>query len=122
MLKEVKNVRQFAGESKRRWFSNDYFDLIVWLDDGDEILGFQLCYDVTGDERALTWEKTRGFTHDCIDSGDDKPGIIKASPVLAPDGVFDHKGVGIRFRDESSDIDSNIADFVYTKIIGYPDQ
>jgi hypothetical protein len=26
MLREVPNVRQIKGESKRRWFSDDYFD------------------------------------------------------------------------------------------------
>ena len=31
MLKEVKNLRQTA-QSQRRWFNDDYFDLIVWDD------------------------------------------------------------------------------------------
>jgi len=45
MLREVPNVRQIKGESKRRWFSDDYFDLIIWLDETDEIVGFQLGRD-----------------------------------------------------------------------------
>jgi len=32
MLEESEYVRQVKGEPKRRWFSDDYFDLIVWVD------------------------------------------------------------------------------------------
>ena len=42
MLKEYTHVRQIQGESKRRWFSDRYFDLIVWFGEQDEIVGFQL--------------------------------------------------------------------------------
>jgi len=31
MLCEIKNVKQYDGEPQRRWFVDDYFDLIVWL-------------------------------------------------------------------------------------------
>ena len=30
MLTEIQNARQIAGEGVRRWFTDDYFDLIVW--------------------------------------------------------------------------------------------
>ena len=32
MLVEYRNVRQIRGEGHRRWFSDEYFDLIVWYD------------------------------------------------------------------------------------------
>ncbi len=45
MLRELKQVRQHKGEPRRRWFNDDYFDLIVWFSEKDSISGFQLCCD-----------------------------------------------------------------------------
>ena len=45
MLRELRDVRQVPGESRRRWFASDYFNLIVWYDDDDEparVSGFHL--------------------------------------------------------------------------------
>ena len=61
MLTESRRVRQIKNEPRRRWFSDDYFDLIVWLGNGHEIIGFQLCYDKFGIERALSWKKGEGY-------------------------------------------------------------
>jgi len=120
MLRETKNVRQVSNESKRRWFSDEFFDLIVWLNDRDEITGLQLCYDLPGDERALTWRKQSGYTHDRIDTGEDEAGIIKASPILVLDGIFEYDKIAEKFKEASGEIDKNIADFVYSKIWEYP--
>ena len=88
MLHEVKDVRQIPGDLRRRWFCDDYLDLIVWFDD-DGIYGFQLCYDRHYNPRALTWTKDKGYRHDGIDSGEDKTGSHKSSPILVQDGSFD---------------------------------
>jgi len=46
MLKEL-NVAQKEEDIFRRWFKDDYFDLIVWYNRNDySIRGFQLCYDI----------------------------------------------------------------------------
>jgi len=39
MLREIRDVRQVSGEPMRRWFSDEDFDLIVWLDPEDRIIG-----------------------------------------------------------------------------------
>ncbi len=41
MLTESQHVRQIKHDPKRRWFSDDYFDLIVWIGKRGEIIGFQ---------------------------------------------------------------------------------
>ena len=43
MLKELRHVRQIAGESHRRSFSDAGMDLTVWITDDGEIAGFELC-------------------------------------------------------------------------------
>jgi hypothetical protein len=115
-LREIPQVRQIPGEAHRRWFTSTNFDLIVWIGDGGIIDGFQLCYDKTGDEQALTWRRDSGYSHAAIDSGEDRAGRYKASPILVPDGTFDVNAVAARFHAESRDIDPEVAAFIFEKL------
>lgn len=85
MLREVKNLRQERGPGRRRWFQSDGFELVVWLSRGGEVTGFQICYNLGGNERALTWRPRSGFVHSVVDGGDDSP-LKNLTPVLQPDG------------------------------------
>ena len=120
MLTEIKNVRQIKGEFLRRWFNDEYFDLIVWLGDDKNIEGFQLCYDISNLEHALTWKRKGGFTHDKIDQGESKPGQHKSTPILVKDGFFDKIRMAERFFRASQNIDRKVADFVYDRILNFP--
>src|SRR5688500_20360541 len=73
MLKEILGVAD-DPPAKRRWFHDDFFDLFVWQSEGEVTL-FQLCYGADATERALVWDKSRGFFHDGPPgSQDDKNG------------------------------------------------
>ena len=119
MLKEIKNVRQIPGEPLRRWFTDSYFDLIVWLDDDTNIIEFQLCYDKSDDERVLTWRKNDNYTHDHVDQGEDKPRRRKATPVFLPDGIFDNSSIAKIFAESSIEIDTKISLLVYEKVLNF---
>ena len=119
MLNEIRNARQVPGEGLRRWFTDEYFDLIVWYDDDGAFYGFQLCYDKLSRERALTWTRNHGFHHDAVDAGE-VPGGMKMSPVIVADGEFDVQPVARRFRQESASIDPELALLVYDMILSYP--
>lgn len=120
MLKEYRNVRQVTGESRRRWFTDEYFDLIVWIDDEqDEIVGFQLCYDLERRQHALTWHKETGFTHHRVDDGENRPGKLKATPILVPDGTFHSQAIATKFKRASQTIEEPLATFIYNKILEY---
>ena len=95
-MTELPFTRQIPGEGRRRWFADDYFDLIVWHK-GDEITGFQLCYDRDGSPRAYTWTTDHGRSHLGIDDGDDVLLTYKATPILVADGAFDVAAVKQRF-------------------------
>ena len=62
MLKEIHGVTD-DPPARRRWFHDDFFDLFVWTT-GQEVTLFQLCYGVDSSDRALVWDKSRGFFHD----------------------------------------------------------
>lgn len=120
MLKEYQGVKQIEGEARRRWFNDAYFDLIVWLDEQEQIVGFQLCYDIARRHRALTWRKERGFTHHRVDDGEHRPGKFKATPILVADGLFDAECVAERFQQAARQLDLDLTEFIYKKILAYP--
>ena len=120
MLYEVKNVRQHNKDGFRRWFTDKDFDLIVWYDDDRKnINGFQLCYNKSEYERALTWTNVDNtFFHNKIDDGE-IPGSFKKSPILVADGLFDKVKIADEFKKSSDKIDCDISKFVYKKILEY---
>ncbi len=120
MLYEISNIKQNEGEPKRRWFVDEYFDLVVWSDEKDEMEAFQLCYDKTKNQHALTWSQDSGYIHNRVDDGEDKPGKPKGIPILVIDGNFDHDQVADRFRGESGNLEDKIARRVYERILAYP--
>lgn len=116
-LREYIGVRQFEGEPYRRWFMNDYFDLIVWENGMNEPIGLQLCYDIQYHERALTF-KNNSYSHNKIDTGEDTP-TTNRSPVLVIDGIFEAESVLKRFAEESKNIDEKIRNYVLETMQNY---
>lgn len=115
MMTELRDVRQIAGEGHRRWFADDYFDLIVWYQEG-EIFGFQLCYDRSRKPRAFTWTRDDGARHDRIDDGDDPVLAHKAVPILVPAGAFAATEVITRFQQADANLPREIRDLVISHI------
>ena len=63
-LREIRGVDQKTPGAVKRWFQDDYFDLIAWHDAGGTILRFQLCSDRDGRrERVIEWQRGLGFQH-----------------------------------------------------------
>lgn len=107
MLREDKKVRQVNGEPPRRWFSDDYFDLIVWNDEVGDVFAFQLCYDRLGDEHALVWHAERGYSHYRVDQGE-IGSLRKATPMMMADGLVDMDKLRIRFVDASTQLEPDM--------------
>ena len=119
MLKETISVRQIAGEPERKWFTDNFFDLIIWMGENKDMEGFQLCYDKGMNDRALTWKKPSTYTHRRIDDGEEHPLEPKKAPILIADGFFDSHSVANRFREESKNIDGEVFKFVYDKLVAF---
>lgn len=119
MLSEIRDVRQIRGEGPRRWFTDPYFDLIVWYSDDGSLTGFQLCYDKQGRERAFTWTREHGSQHERIDAGE-TPGHSRMSPVIVADDSPPAEGVAELFLRQSGAVDSEIVRLVYAAISSHP--
>ena len=118
MLRELKGVRQHPNERHRRWFEDDYFDLIVWYE-GPRVYGFQLCYDTQGRERALTWVRGSGYSHKAIDDGQ-ATASTHMTPILVQDGVFEKNLIAEKFKAAAGEIDAGITGLVCQVLERYP--
>jgi len=121
MLKEVRGVRQIPGDARRRVFFAEDLDLTVWFDRDDAVTGFELCYDKGKNERAVRWKRGQGFVHQKVDDGENRPGRYKGTPILVPDGQFPAKKISRLFEESSREMDRSISDFVYRKLLEYPE-
>jgi hypothetical protein len=117
MMRETEYIRN-DDDGKRRWFTDEYFDLIVWIDRDDTVSGFQLCYDKQGTERALTWRKEAGFMHERVDAGETDPARNR-TPILLPDGLFPAEDVTKLFDARAAGIDPAVRSFVTAKLREY---
>jgi hypothetical protein len=108
MMQECSNVRQILGEPIRRWFSDDYFDLIVWLKPEGSIYSFQLCYDKKGNEKSLRWYESGAYSHCRIDDGEGRSLRHKSAPIDVKDGLFDADVIGERFINAADLLPENI--------------
>ena len=100
----------------RRWFTDDdYWDIYVWTNTNNEIVGVQICYNRGFNEKALTWFRDESFDHKTVN-----PSYLskhrRASPVLMPDGYFDNDKILQKFLKDSVDIDKKLTDFIALKI------
>ena len=118
MLREIQHVKQERKKDRRRWFTDDYWDLYVWSREDGTYSGFQLCYGKPVDEHALTWMDENGPVHTGVSEtspGRSGAGNMEAS-ILVADGIFDVGGVAQRFWKESGEIDSNVRQYVIVKM------
>ena len=118
MLTEILDVKQNLKDNYRRWFTDDFFDLIVWYKNGPKSvkIGFQLCYNKnTPQEKSLTWRKNQGYMHNAVDQGENV-GQNKATPILILDGAFNKNNISECFTKMAGNIDQEIFKYVFKKI------
>lgn len=115
MLYEIKNVQQEEDGPFCRWFADRDFDLFIWLKPDGAFFGFQLCYQKSKDEKALTWKEKTGFVHERVDLG--TKARSNMTPILVSDAVFPKDKVARNFLEKSKEIDPVISKFVYNKIL-----
>jgi len=107
-----------SHSNNRLWYSDAYFDLIIWRDKNKEVEAFQLCYDIEHFERSLSWSKAYGFSHAQIDGGEANP-LKNQSPLFVADGIFEYDTIINRFKKASQSIDEEIRTFILQKMSQY---
>lgn len=117
MLREYEQVRQLENEGPRRWFGDADLDLIVWYDESspEHIVGFQLCYDKSTDEHAVTWRRSGLVVHHRVDTGEGNPKANR-SPILVADGPLPLARLMRRFGEASEGMDEAVRAFVLARL------
>jgi len=117
LLKEIP-VTTENNEPAKRWFTDNETDLFIWLDNGDDIIKFQVCYNKGKNEHALTWEKEAGFSHHAVDDGEEKVMKMKKSPILVQDGLVDVQAMNDMFTRIGKELPAFIYNFVHETLAG----
>jgi len=107
-------------DNRKLWFSDQDNDLFIWLDPQNKLISFQFCYNKTFDEHSISWHQHKGFSHSRIDTGETRDSRYKMTPIMVPDGTFEFKEIAELFHDISQQVDNEYADFIFHKILGYP--
>lgn len=116
-LREIADVRQETEGVRRRWFTSDAMDLIVWVDDCDQPSGFQFCYERGTEEFALSWFEESGLSHVGVDDGETDSGLqYKATPVLTTDSELDTHYVRALFANSAHAVPETITRFILEHI------
>jgi len=106
-----------AREQHRRWFSDDDFDLFVWFDGRGAISWFELCYDRSHVERALTWTPTRGYEHWRVSTGDAAGMEYDMTPILVPDdSEFPKDRIIATFVEAATTLEPTVRSFVLQRL------
>lgn len=111
---EIKNCRQRPDEPRRRWFSTQRQDLIVWFGDDERIVGFRYAYTATDGAFAVSWDVAEGCRHDRLDTGE-RP-ARSMTPMLQPTRRIPGHDVLLDFRRSSQRLEPQLANFVAAKL------
>ncbi len=113
MLEELAS-KQDNPEEARRWWSDDYFDIILWFTNA-EINSFQICYDKNKNEYALLWNENKGFEYTKVDSGE-APYKMNKTPILLPAKNIDFNSLKNELLVRSKNMDDTIVTFILNKL------
>ena len=89
------------------------------MDKDGGIDGFHLYYDIYRDQRALFWTKNSGFSHHEVDTGENRPGKPKGTPMIMDGGRFDKAAVVNEFKNRSHGLPPDVASFILSRIDAY---
>jgi hypothetical protein len=116
---EVRDVRQVEGEARRRWFTDDDFDLMVWYHADDSVHGFELSYDKPGYEKALRWFDDAGLSHHAVDTGEQNPAYNRSPMLSQSEGRSEMKRVLAGFKKSTEGLPDGLSELVQTKLAEY---
>jgi hypothetical protein len=117
VLRELPNTKQVPGEPKRRWYFCHDLDLVVWFDETETPIAFQLAYDKPHAEHSISWHFDHEFKHYVVDNGNPL-GTGFQTPFLYVDGPFEAKRERVlgTFARLSAELPPPVVQFVSEKL------
>jgi hypothetical protein len=118
MLREINHVAQEDDGYRRRWFLDDYFDLIIWENENREIHSFELTYDLDNAQKSFAWRRGASASYG-VDDGESRAGKMKSSAVALAERVAVGKRMPDKFKRRSAGIEERVAEFVHGVILDH---
>ena len=113
-MREFRGVRQ-ENTGFRRMFTGSELELYVWyVEQGGDILGFQLVYPISNGRKAFTWTAREGFSHLIIDGWDNNANA--GSPFMVSDGTAINESILSLLRTEIENVEEPIRFMVLEKV------
>ena len=112
----ILNVRQEKDRDFKVWYTDDYWDLFIWVDASKRISSFQLSYGKPDKEHLIMWSKDANSLRIArVETGEDDPSANR-SPLLYEADDADVPTVLSKFTKDSRRIDPAIARFIISKL------
>jgi hypothetical protein len=116
-LVENRSVRQRPEEGFRRWFTNGYFDIIIWYQEQEgPLTGFQLCYSKNHGEKAFTWHADKTASH-YVSDGSDRLGLNRlATGILTGNAGPVPQQILSRLEQEQGELPQPLLELVLQRV------
>ncbi|MFP4376395.1 MAG: hypothetical protein ACLFP4_05075 [Spirochaetales bacterium] len=121
MLTEWIGATKDNEEGRRRWYTDEAMDLIVWYS-GSDVTHFQLCYDKQHEQHAIVWSSDGLLRHQRVDTGESRPGSPKSAPIIAQEANKEIGELEIDFLRRAENLDPILVSFVRESIAHFSDQ
>lgn len=118
MLREIASTHKKNNRKFKRWFTDSNMDLFVWFK-GQVPVCFQLAYNKRQQEHSVSWHVDHGFTHNMI-RPKDRQAKYRIPPTRSSECFFDAMAVAREFLQASDNIDTLLADFIFSRLLEYP--
>ncbi len=112
----ILNVRQTPGDDFKVWFTDDYWDLFIWVDRKKTVSAFQLSYDKSGSEKIIKWQRGGEVYAMTVSSGDENLSANR-TPIMVRSTGFNKKQVVEKFLQDSKRVPRPIAGFIKSKLM-----
>ena len=126
MLREISRFRNYGGHANRRSFTDSDMDLYVWFKD-QVPERFHLTYNKQGHTRSISWNNENGFDRWRFAQAEALAAML-GFPHLLESLYINEAGdihttiVANRFLHSSEKITPWLADFIYARLLEYPER
>ena len=126
MLKKISRFRNYAGDADRRSFTDSDMDLYVWFKD-QVPERFHLTYNKQGRSHSISWNNENGFDRwrfaqiEALAAMLGFPNVFDSFYIHYTDDIRASK-LANQFLHSSEKITPWLADFIYARLLEYPDR
>ena len=126
MLRETSRFRNYGGHANRRSFTDSDMDLYVWFKD-QVPESFHLTYNKQGHTRSISWNNESGFDRWRFARAEALAAMLGFPHLLEPLYLHEigHIRASIlanRFLHASENMAPWLADFIYARLLEYPER